>query len=260
MGKPATEQILSLMYWENLIVMKKTLTVWLNAGVDCFLILLILCFASPVYGIDINLRWDPNVEPDLSGYRIYYKTGSPGPPYNGWGALEGDSPIAIDAYQVLIGDACEFTIRDLDETKAYYFVVTAYDTEWNESDYSNEVCFNCRSQYDCILTPNTFVIPRGEKLGIDVTATNKTDQAGIVYFTTKVTKPNGQLHPYSGYLLGPVQLYLEPYASKLGHISHTVPMDWPLGYNVYHGYVGIPGVGSFHECQFVFEVIDMFQR
>jgi len=136
------------MYWENLIVMRRILRVWFNARVECFLILLILCFACPAYGIDINLRWDPNVEPDLSGYKIYYKTGSPGPPYNGWGALEGNSPIAIDAYQVLVGNACEFTISDLDETEAYYFVVTAYDTEWNESDYSNEVCFNCGEQSD----------------------------------------------------------------------------------------------------------------
>jgi hypothetical protein len=233
--------------------MRKTSRVWLNARMECFLILLILCFASPAYGIDINLRWDPNVEPDLSGYRIYYKTGSPGPPYNGWGALEGDSPIAIDAYQVLVGNACEFTISDLEDDLVYYFVVTAYDTEGNESDYSNEVCFNCRSQYECSLTPNTFVVKRGETLGIDVNATNKTDQAGIIYFAAKVTKANGQI---SGYVRGPIQVYLGPYGSKLAHISHTVPMDWPLGDNVYHGYLGIPGVGSFHECEFVFEVID----
>jgi hypothetical protein len=147
-GKAPTEQILSLIYWKNLIVMRKILRVWLNARVECLLVVLILCFAYPAYGIDINLRWDPNVEPDLSGYKIYYKTGSPGPPYNGWGALEGDSPIEIDAYQVLIGNACEFTISDLDGTQVYYFVVTAFDTECNESDYSNEVSFNCGGQPD----------------------------------------------------------------------------------------------------------------
>jgi hypothetical protein len=232
--------------------MRRISRFWFNARVECFLIVISLCFAYPANGIDITLQWDPNVEPNLSGYKIYYKTDSPGPPYNGWGASEGDSPIAIGAYQVLVGNACEFTISDLDETEAYYFVVTAYDTEWNESDYSNEVCFNCIGEYECSLTPNTFVIQRGETLGIDVAATNKTDQAGTVYFSTKVTKPNGQI---SDYVYGPVQVYLGPYASKLGHISHNVQMDWPLGDNVYHGYVGISGVGVFHECKFEVEVV-----
>lgn len=128
--------------------MRRILRVWSNARAVCLIIVLVLCFAYPANGIDITLEWRPNVEPDLSGYKIYYKTGFSGPPYNGWGALEGDSPIEIDACQVLVGNACEFTITDLDETQVYYFVVTAFDTERNESDYSNEVCFNCGKQSD----------------------------------------------------------------------------------------------------------------
>ena len=129
-------------------VMRKIFRVWLNARVVWLIIALVLCFAYPANGIDITLAWKPNVETDLSGYNIYYKTGSPGLPYNGWGALEGDSPIEIDAYQVLVGNACEFTISDLDETQVYYFVVTAFDTALNESDYSNEICVNCGGHPD----------------------------------------------------------------------------------------------------------------
>ncbi|MBW2195117.1 MAG: fibronectin type III domain-containing protein [Deltaproteobacteria bacterium] len=123
--------------------MKRIIKVWSDARVQCFLVVLVLSFACPAYGIDISLRWDPSVEPDLAGYKIYYKTGSSGPPYNGWDASEGDSPIEIDTYQVLVGNVCEYTLSDLNEAKNYYFVVTAYDAEGNGSAYSNEVCFNC---------------------------------------------------------------------------------------------------------------------
>jgi hypothetical protein len=232
--------------------MKKILRVWSARWVTWFLMVVILCFACQAHAIDIHLRWNPNIEPDLSGYKIYYKKASPGPPYNGSAALEGDSPIIVHAHQVLVGNICEFTLSDLDGTQVYYFAVTAYDREGNESDYSNEVCLNCKSEYECNLTPNTFVIQRGEKLGIDVTVTNTADQAGMVYFATQVTKANGEM---SGYAYGAVPVYLGPYGSKQGHISHTVPMDWPLGYNVYRGYLGIPGVGTLHICQFEFEVV-----
>lgn len=38
------------------------------------------------------------------------------------------------------------TVADLAEDEVYYFAVTAYDSEDNESGYSNEVCINCDSQ------------------------------------------------------------------------------------------------------------------
>jgi len=43
------------------------------------------------YAIDATLQWSANTEPDLSGYKIYYKTGYPGPVYDGTGATEGVS-------------------------------------------------------------------------------------------------------------------------------------------------------------------------
>lgn len=89
----------------------------------------LFCFVTPVYALDITLAWDLN--PYVDGYKIYYKTGSSGPPYNGTTAAEGDSPIDI-------GYSSEFTLRALSDDDVHYFTITAYKDDL-ESGYSNEV-------------------------------------------------------------------------------------------------------------------------
>jgi len=93
---------------------------------------LLFSFAAPTYAQDVTLEWDANTEPDLAGYNVYYKTGSSGPPYNGTGATEGNSPIDV-------GNVTQFTLTGLPDGVTYFFVVTAYNTGDVESDYSNEV-------------------------------------------------------------------------------------------------------------------------
>jgi hypothetical protein len=99
----------------------------------CFsLVLALFAITAPAYALDVTLAWDSNTEPDLAGYKLYYKTGSSGPPYAGTGAAEGDSPIEVF-------NVTQFTVHGLANGVTYYFVVTAYDDENNESGYSNEV-------------------------------------------------------------------------------------------------------------------------
>ena len=43
---------------------------------------LILYFETLCHAADITLKWDPNTEPDLEGYMLYYKTGSSGERYD----------------------------------------------------------------------------------------------------------------------------------------------------------------------------------
>ncbi|MEK7214492.1 MAG: right-handed parallel beta-helix repeat-containing protein, partial [Chloroflexota bacterium] len=67
----------------------------------------------------LNLKWAANTESDIAGYKVYYST-TPGPPYSGAGATQGNSPV--DA-----GKVTSFTLDGL--TPGTYFVtVTAYDT------------------------------------------------------------------------------------------------------------------------------------
>jgi hypothetical protein len=56
------------------------------------IILSIFFFFTPSYALGLTLQWDANGEANLDGYNIYYDTNA-GPPYEGTGALEGNSPI-----------------------------------------------------------------------------------------------------------------------------------------------------------------------
>jgi len=103
---------------------------------------LFFCFVTLGFAKDATLIWSANTESDLDGYKIYYKSGSHGPPYNGMGAMEGDSPITITPQEMYNPEQPEYTIHGLDDTETYYFVLTAYDIYGRESGYSNEVGSN----------------------------------------------------------------------------------------------------------------------
>jgi hypothetical protein len=70
----------------------------------------------------LTLAWDPNTEDDLAGYNVYY------------GIQSGDYDSVID-----VGNVIQYMVSDLEPDTQYYFVVTAYDTSGNESDFSEEV-------------------------------------------------------------------------------------------------------------------------
>jgi hypothetical protein len=93
------------------------------------------------YAADVTLAWAANAEPNLAGYYIYYKTDTSGAPYNGMGVEEGDSPIKISLEEFTDPSSPEYTIHGLSDTEIYFFVTTAYDTEGNESGFSNEVYY-----------------------------------------------------------------------------------------------------------------------
>ena len=87
-------------------------------------IFLLFNLTTPVYAIDITLQWARNDEPDLAGYRAFYRE-------------EGQTYDYENPCWESIDPVC--TIYDLDETKTYYFVVRAFDTNGLESANSNEV-------------------------------------------------------------------------------------------------------------------------
>ncbi len=100
--------------------MKKiTLIKWL------FLILVSLVFIlelNPGFAAQIKLAWDPNTEPYLAGYKIYWGNGS-----KSYG-----SPIDV-------GNVTQYTLTGLTAGNTYFIAVTAYGLSNNESGSSNEV-------------------------------------------------------------------------------------------------------------------------
>jgi hypothetical protein len=101
---------------------------------------LAFCFSPPAaLSANVTLAWNPNMEEDLAGYRIYYGTG------------DGDYNYTVD-----VGNQTEYTVTDLVEGLLYYFSATAYDLAGNESDYSNEVPYTPPCSYSITPTSQSF--------------------------------------------------------------------------------------------------------
>ena len=74
----------------------------------------------------VRVSWQTNSEPDITGYRVYYRAGTVGPPWDGTAAVEGvGSPISVTGTNSLL--------RGLALGTDYFVSVSAVDTTGNES-------------------------------------------------------------------------------------------------------------------------------
>jgi fibronectin type 3 domain-containing protein len=83
----------------------------------------ILLICSQAFGREVTLTWDPNSEPDLSHYVVY------------WGTK---TRVYVNN-SGNIGLVTEHKVTLPNDDKIYFFAVTAVDTAGLESDFSNEV-------------------------------------------------------------------------------------------------------------------------
>ncbi len=86
---------------------------------------------TPPSDKNVTLSWDASPS-SVTGYKIYYATGSSQSPLLGTGANEGNSPIDV-------ANVLTFSVTGLPEDQIHYFAVVAYDASGNESTYSNVV-------------------------------------------------------------------------------------------------------------------------
>ena len=112
-------------------------------SIICFIFF--LASTSLSYSAEVTLAWDANTESDLAGYKVYYKTGSSGEPYDGRGIDQGASGISILLDDLVTPDNPGISMTGLEDNEFYYFVVTALDTSGNESGYSTEVMYESSS-------------------------------------------------------------------------------------------------------------------
>lgn len=82
---------------------------------------LLMLFCGVSEAADLHITWDPNTEPDLAGYKVYY-----GNEHRVYGA-----PVDV-------GNVTAHIIKNLN-AGTYYIALTAYDTSGNESDLSYEI-------------------------------------------------------------------------------------------------------------------------
>ena len=106
--------------------LRSSLSSLLNSTLLAFwAVLICTTFSSAA---QVTLEWDVNSEPTISGYNVYY------------GNSSRDYDVTLD-----VGNWTSVTIAHLEDNETYFFAVTAYNTDGDESGYSSEACINCAS-------------------------------------------------------------------------------------------------------------------
>jgi len=157
--------------------------------------------------MDVTLQWDANTEPDLCGYEIYYKTGSPGKPY--------DKVYIVTLDKLRDPDHPAFTLTCLDPDEYYYFAVTAFDSEDLRSDYSSEV-----NSIPPIYFP---YIVSGDKWETEICVINTSDTVQVM---GKFTAHTSKGLPVSGV----VSVNLDPHARREITIGNEFIDSGDIGY------------------------------
>ena len=99
------------------------------AAVFSVIFAILLTFSVCSFAADVFLEWNQNTEADLAGYKIYY-------------GYESENYTE----QVDVQTATSYTIFDLEDGNTYYFAVSAYDLNQNESAYSEEIAIETPSR------------------------------------------------------------------------------------------------------------------
>ena len=109
---------------------------------------------STVIAAEVNLEWDKNSEPDVAGYKVYYRQAHEDYDY--------DNPAWA-------GSANQCVIPNLEEDTNYYFIVRAFTYSGHESEDSTEAEYDYEYSYE---------LDTNFDIGFELEANNYTPIAG----------------------------------------------------------------------------------
>ena len=101
------------------------------SGVLALVLFVFLCCSSLAGAAVVTLTWQPNTEPDLAGYKIYY------------GSQSRSYDHVLD-----VGKTNSYSLSLPDLSHSQYVALTAYDQARNESAYSQEIVISADSNDD----------------------------------------------------------------------------------------------------------------
>jgi PKD repeat protein len=145
-----------------------------------FLTIALFVFSIPnsLGSTQVTLEWSPNSEPDLAGYTLFCR--EQGQNYD----------YANPCWE---GTDTTCTIYDLDETKTYFFVVRAVDTEGFQSSDSNEAFLEAGTTPDnqppiADAGPNQ-TVNEGQLVGLDGSNSLDSDDGIASYYWVQTSGP-----------------------------------------------------------------------
>ena len=130
------------------------------------LLYFLILFNLPAFAYDVVLTWNYSPSTNAIGYNVYF-----------WEYNQSKT------YKIDVGDTNQATIQGLTTTST--FAVTAYDSNRNESLFSNEVTYNTNS-----VTP--YVVYLGAILNYGTNIANMSQQSQMILAITN--PPPGQVY------------------------------------------------------------------
>ena len=139
------------------------------------LIMVLFALPSAAFTGSVLLSWDPPIEGNPAGYKVYYQANTSSPPFNGTGATEGGSPIDV-------ANTTTATVNGLDPDSTYFFAITAYNTAGLESVYSNIVVIPFKSINATIWPGSTVpgIVDAGPDGAVELGVKFRADSSGYI--------------------------------------------------------------------------------
>ncbi len=117
--------------------------------------------ATVEVGRSVSVAWEPSPSPGISGYRVHHGTRS-----------REYSSVAD------VGLATNHVVRGLADGTLYYLAVTAYDTNFASSDFSDEIFYLTAGQPVAPLQPEIIEQPSNQTVGTGSNATFRVGAQG----------------------------------------------------------------------------------
>jgi hypothetical protein len=128
--------------------------------------LLFACWTVTAVAAVVSLAWDASISPNIAGYKVYV----------------GIAPRTYGA-PTTIGNQTTYTVTGLIGPKTFYFAVTAFDVDGNESDFSNEVSQVVSSGMLPVTIRITTIPAPGPRVTLLLVPSILTTQATVVWQT-----------------------------------------------------------------------------
>jgi hypothetical protein len=193
-----------------------TVTIQCNRIITCLAFAAVLMFLSfgHAAAADLIAVLNSNGSSQFTGYRLYYKTGDSGAPYDGVGVDQGSSPIDIPKNAITDSIDGGFALTGLQDATTYHFVATIYDQNGNESPFSNEVLMTTpkvpENQAPVAEAGADQAVTAGTTVVLDGSASQDPDGGIYAY---QWTQSNGQVVALEGQKITTASFYAPDIAS-----------------------------------------------